>query len=130
MLHARSDAREDQADAETRKSEGKGDDQISGGGDKGRQRQGDAGAELGREPVGGNLQAAHGPAVERPHQRQAGVGQTELRLPDRQKRIELVGVTVMEEMGEARACEVAPLRRPTAISIFSRPIRRRHVLHR
>jgi hypothetical protein len=130
MLHARSDTRDDQANAETRKSEGKGHDQISGGGDEGRQRQGDTGAELGGEPVSGNLQAAHRRTVERPHQRQAGVGQTELRLPDRQKRVKLVSVTVMEEMCEARAYEVAPLERPTSISISSRPICCRHVMHR
>ena len=61
------------------------------------------GLNLGGEPVGGNLQAAHGPAIKRPDQRQTSVGQTELRLPDWQKRVKLVGVAVMEEMGEARA---------------------------
>ena len=73
MLHARSDPREDQADAEARKSKWKGHDQISGCGDEGCQRQSDTGAELGGEPVGGNLQAAHGAGVKRPDHRQAGV---------------------------------------------------------
>ena len=93
-------------------AEREGDDQIAGGRDESRERQGGARAELGGEPVGGHLQAAHGPAIERPDERQPGVGQTELRLPDRQKRIELIGVAVMQEMGEAGAREVAALRLP------------------
>jgi hypothetical protein len=70
MLHARSDASEDQANAEARKSARKGHHQTSRCRDESRQCQRQAWTEPGNQPVARNLQPAHGAIVEGPDHRQ------------------------------------------------------------
>ena len=85
MLHAGADLTQNQ-----------GRDEVADSGEDGRQRQGGAGTKLGGEPVGGHLQAAHRGGVQRADERQPGVGQPELHLPDGQQRVERVGVAVVQ----------------------------------
>jgi hypothetical protein len=110
MLHARSDAGEDQSGAQARKSARESHHQISRCRNEGRQRQRRARTEPGDQPVARDLQAAHRAIVEGPNYCETGIRQAELRLPDRQQRIEQIRITVVQQMGEARSGETTSLR--------------------
>jgi hypothetical protein len=109
VLHARSDAGDDQSNAEARKSAWKGHHQISRSRHESRQRQRHAWTEPGDQPVARNLQATHGAIIEGPNHRETGVRESELRLPDRQQSIKLIRVAVVQQMSEASTRQIAPL---------------------
>ena len=82
-------------------------------------------ADRGFTPAGAtihwNLKSAHGTKVERPNYGKLHVGEAELCLPHWQKRIELICVTIMQDVHQTSAQKTAGFiaRRPLTGGLFS-----------
>ena len=122
MLDTRSYSGQYEAHAQSGKPEWQGHHQKAQRGDDCRQDQGCSRADPSDHAVARYLQAAHGSVVEGSDRREAGVRQAELRLPYRQQRVELVRVTIVENVREAGADHITALIRRAEMLFFTNEI--------
>lgn len=112
MLHARSDAGEQQTCTERGETARQAQHQVARGYDQRRSDQRAPAAKSTCQAVSGHLEAAHGALVETAQHRQSCVVQAELSLPDWKQHVDQLRGAVMHQMGNARLQQSAPLTRP------------------
>ncbi len=130
MLNARSNTGDDEADAQTRKTERQRHDHKARRSEHHRQDQRCTRRRTPKGTVRRNLEASHRAVIESANDGERGVGKTELRLPQGQESIKSVCVAVMKRVGETRTDKAAPLQRPCASLVYCRRVFRIFRAHR